>query len=395
MSRARDTADGIARAVTDGIIVDADINASAAIAQSKVADLSTTLSGKVDYAMATNTQSGTGSSAYTFVLADANRLTASTGATAKTFTIPPQSSVVWVNNSIIRVVNYGAGTLTIAGGVGVTVTNATKTLAQYESAALIRTGSDAWTLVPFSGGVSNADFSNTATGTYTSGLDNYKYVAVTSGTGTITITKSGVADILVVGAGGNGSGSLYGGSGAGGGAVVQVKAMLEAGTYTCVIGNPSGSVCASGERTTFSGPSFTDPIIAGGGGGGNIGGTGGNVGSIGACGAGSAPGTGGGTASGALGVQGGNGFGATGWANKAGGGGAGGNATSINGGPGVFSSITGTSVEYGKGGTGGSSGAYNEPPNTGKGGNGGLGPDHGQSYMMRGSSGVVIVRVKV
>jgi hypothetical protein len=47
MSRARDTADGIARAITDGIVVDADINASAAIAQSKVANLETDIGEKI------------------------------------------------------------------------------------------------------------------------------------------------------------------------------------------------------------------------------------------------------------------------------------------------------------------------------------------------------------
>ena len=47
MTRARDTADGVARSITDGIVVNADINASAAIAQSKVANLSSDISTKV------------------------------------------------------------------------------------------------------------------------------------------------------------------------------------------------------------------------------------------------------------------------------------------------------------------------------------------------------------
>lgn len=374
MSRARDTADGIARAITDGIIVDADINASAAIAQSKVADLSTTLGGKVDYAMATNTQSGTGSSAYTFVLADANRLTTSTGATAKTFTIPPQSSVVWVNNSIIRVVNYGAGTLTIAGGVGVTVTNATKTLAQFESAALIRTGSDAWTLVPFSGGASNADFSNTATGTYT----GYKYVTFNS-TGTLTVTKAGLADILIVagGAGAGTTGGFVGGAGGGGGVLYQ-SVYLDAISYTAVVGG-GGSGGSNGGVSYFrpSSGSLSSPFrlwVPGGGAGASSGGVG--------------------TSGQATGGGGSNNTGGTaGFTNTYGGdgsnyssGGAGGSATANSDagtGAGIFNSITGSSVEYGRGNffTG-----VSPTANTGRGGIVSAGS---------GASGVIIVRVSV
>ena len=47
MTRARDTADGVARSITDGIVVNADINASASISQSKIANLSTDLGLKV------------------------------------------------------------------------------------------------------------------------------------------------------------------------------------------------------------------------------------------------------------------------------------------------------------------------------------------------------------
>ena len=66
----------------------------------------------------------------------------------------------------------------------------------------------AW--APFSGAVSAANFTDTATGTYTDGGVNYKYLTFT-GTGSITIDQAGVADLLLV-AGGGGSG---GGSGGG------------------------------------------------------------------------------------------------------------------------------------------------------------------------------------
>jgi hypothetical protein len=115
----------------------------------------------------------------------------------------------------------------------VTVTNAATTLAQFESVALIRTGSDAWTLVPFSGGVSNADFSDAATGTYTdSGID-YKYITYTA-SGTLTVTTAGFADILVIG-GGGGAGGIGGGGGAGG-YLSASNVYFAAGTATVVVG---------------------------------------------------------------------------------------------------------------------------------------------------------------
>ena len=95
-----------------------------------------------------NAQTGT---TYTFVLADTSKTVTASNAAASTYTIPPQSSVVWVANTTINVTNLGAGVVTFAGGVGVTVTNTANTLSQYQSAQLIRTGSNAWTVVPTSG----------------------------------------------------------------------------------------------------------------------------------------------------------------------------------------------------------------------------------------------------
>lgn len=114
-----------------------------------VEDVSVELASKVDYALPTNAQTGT---AYTFVAADAEKLTTASNGSAVTFTIPPQSSVAWGDDTILRVVNYGAGALTVDGGSGVTVTNTAATIGQYGGGAAIRTGSDAWTFVPFGGG---------------------------------------------------------------------------------------------------------------------------------------------------------------------------------------------------------------------------------------------------
>lgn len=87
------------------------------------------------------------STSYTFGTSDARRMVTSSNASPVTFTIPPQSSVAWDNNTILRVANYGAGALSIAGGSGVTVTNSSSTLSQYQSAMIVRTSSNAWTVI--------------------------------------------------------------------------------------------------------------------------------------------------------------------------------------------------------------------------------------------------------
>lgn len=91
-----------------------------------------------------NNQTGT---TYTFVLADTPKVVTSNNASAVTFTVPPQSSVAWATGATLQVKNLGAGAVTFAGGVGVTITNTATTVPQYGEATLVRTGSDAWTVV--------------------------------------------------------------------------------------------------------------------------------------------------------------------------------------------------------------------------------------------------------
>jgi len=98
-----------------------------------------------------NAQTGT---TYTFALTDIGKVVTASNAASQTYTIPPQASVVWVANTTLNVTNLGAGVVTFAGGAGVTVTNTAQTLTQYQSAQLIRTGSNAWTVVPTSGKLS-------------------------------------------------------------------------------------------------------------------------------------------------------------------------------------------------------------------------------------------------
>jgi hypothetical protein len=368
-----------------------------------VQDVSVELALKANYSLPVNTRSGT---TYTFALADDSLLTAATSASAQTFTIPPQSSVAWTANDILRVVNYGAGALTIVGGAGVTVTNTASTIAQYQSAAVIRTAENAWTLLPFSGGVSSANFSNTATGTYT----GYKYVTFNA-SGTLTVTKAGTCDLLVVGAGGGGAtGNTVRGAGGGAGQHMYLtNYFLPIGDYTVTI--PGGG--AIGTRGT--GASIGDIRVAGGGGA--------NAG-VGASGAGGRSDAGAGAGSILInGFSGGSGGGPNYYGGGGGGGSAGaGGASTYNphgygayqgggggaGGAGTANSITGTSVTRAGGGGGahagtGTAGGANggvvsgtagaATANTGSGGGGGGNGSPGTGSA--GASGVVIIRVAV
>ena len=372
------------------------------------ADLNDTFASKVDYALPVNAQTGT---AYTFVAADAEKLTTASNGSAVTLTIPPASSVAWPDNTVLRVVNYGAGAVTIDGGSGVTVTNTSSTIAQYGAAVAIRTGSDAWTVVPFGGGdIPAATVSSpAATGQYTDAGITYDYYTFTS-SGTLTVGTAGYADVLIV-ASGAGGGSGQGGGGGGGGVIAQ-QVFLDAASYTVTIG-AGGAGGDPGANGNYSAIGRLAAVFGGGGGGGN------NVrngrSSAATSGGGSGPnnaiapdliGT-------AQGQTGGNGA-----SNNAGGGGgtssAGANAvantSSGNGGGGLSSSLNNTTTTYGGGGGGGAS-AGTAGSGTDGGGNGGVSGVAGSNGSANrggggggggasaaggnGGSGVVIVRVAV
>lgn len=368
---------------------------------------------KVDYALPTNAQTGT---AYTFVAADAEKLTTASNGSAVTLTIPPASSVAWPDNTVLRVVNYGAGAVTIDGGSGVTVTNTATTVAQYGAAVAIRTGSDAWTVVPFGGGdIPAAEVSSpAATGQYTDTGVTYDYYTFTA-SGTLTVDTAGFADVLVLGAGGGGGGfraSRGGGGGGAGGYLAITNAYLPSGSLTVTVG-AGATAYVSGTTSASLGNNGNASRLGGlyyglGGGGGTI-----ETGLSGGSGAGATNETG----SGGSGMtsQGNNG-GAASDSVPRGGGGGGANAagasgaTSGDGGAGIASSITGSSVTRGAGGGGG---ALSSPGSggAGGGGNGGAGTTGSNGVANSGSgggggwssitgggnggSGVVIVRVAV
>ena len=84
----------------------------------------------------------------TLVAGDHLNYIRNTSATAVTYTVPPQSSVSWVDNAEIVFEQAGAGQITIAAGSGVTI-NSSETLKsgqQYAVIGLKRVASDVWTL---------------------------------------------------------------------------------------------------------------------------------------------------------------------------------------------------------------------------------------------------------
>jgi hypothetical protein len=94
-----------------------------------------------------NAQTGT---TYTTVLADNGKLITQTNASPITTTIPPFSSVAYPVGAQLNFVQYGAGTVTFAQGVGVTISStgaiatAPELRAQYSSATAICVAQDDW-----------------------------------------------------------------------------------------------------------------------------------------------------------------------------------------------------------------------------------------------------------
>lgn len=317
-------------------------------------------------AMTQNAQTGT---TYTLVAADFTRLVTLSNASPVTVTLPTEATASWPTGTQLRLLNQGAGTVTVAGAVGVTINGTPLTLAQYKGANLIKTGTNTWTFVPFASGSASAVISST-TGSPTITTDAGATVYKFTGDGTFVVGTAGVARVLIVGAG---SGA-YGSSGLGGGAggMQDVSALyLPAGTYTVKV----GAGTASGTANGTAGDSYIEGLL------GSLGG-GGYASSAPTIGASTAAGT---PAARRLGGQGNLGFaGAPGGGGGAGGAGTTGSAAGSIG-PGRTSDIiiNGTPVTYAAGGQGGTTNT-NGPANTGNGGAGNTGT---------GGSGLVAVRV--
>jgi hypothetical protein len=95
---------------------------------------------KLDTGPVQNAQTGL---SYTFVLTDTTKTITANNAAASAYTVPPQSSVVWEAYTVLRILNLGAGVVTLTAGAGVTLTG-NLTVGQNVMATLTRTASDAW-----------------------------------------------------------------------------------------------------------------------------------------------------------------------------------------------------------------------------------------------------------
>jgi len=293
-------------------------------------------------AMPQNAQTGT---TYTFVLTDFTKIVTLSNASPVAVTLPLESSVAWPTGTQLRLLNQGAGTVTVAGAVGVTINGSPLTLTQYKGANLIKTGTNTWTFIPFASGVGAADFSDAATGTYT----GFKYITFTA-SGTLTVTTAGFADIVVCGGGGGGGATItVDNGGGGGGGEISTSVYLPVGTLTVTIG-AGGAINTRGNTTRLN--DFYG--IGGGPGGQNIPGHGsmGFGGSGGGGSDGASPANSAGLGLPGQGNDGGPGANSQNWGTSAGGGGGG--ATAVGG--------TGTLLAGGTGGAGESTTLFGTTP---------------------------------
>jgi hypothetical protein len=88
----------------------------------------------------------TAATAYTFVADDARRLTGFTAATSVAATVPPNSSVAYALGTRLRMAALGAGQVTLAGGVGVTLRTSASLLsrAQYSDVTAEKIDTNEW-----------------------------------------------------------------------------------------------------------------------------------------------------------------------------------------------------------------------------------------------------------
>lgn len=106
--------------------------------------------GGVDFARATAETQVAGIHEYTasatLVLTDAGKLVQMNNGSANTLTVPPNSSVAFPINTVIPIVQMGAGQCTITAGSGVTLRarNGAKTGGQYGVATIIKIATDTW-----------------------------------------------------------------------------------------------------------------------------------------------------------------------------------------------------------------------------------------------------------
>lgn len=187
-------------------------------------------------AMPQNAQTGT---TYTLAATDFTKLVTLSNASPVTVTLPLEATVPWPAYTQLRLLNQGAGLVTVAGAVGVTINGTPLTLAQYKGAILTKTGTNTWTFLPFSGGSAKATVTGT-TGSPTITTVGTRTVYKFTGAGSIT-TTAGEVEVLIVGAGGNSSG--VDGNGA---RIMSGTQTLTAATHTIAVGASVGAASTVG-----------------------------------------------------------------------------------------------------------------------------------------------------
>lgn len=85
---------------------------------------------------------------YTLVLGDIATRVQMNSTSARTITIPPNSSVAFPVGTRLDIANINTGVLTIAGGAGVTVNGRALTLGQWETATVVQRAANAWVVEP-------------------------------------------------------------------------------------------------------------------------------------------------------------------------------------------------------------------------------------------------------
>ena len=122
----------------DGIVSNGKLDSSV---QSKLTTIDT-----LPYIAAT-TQDGT---TYTLALSDANTAVEVTSSSSVIITVPPNSAVAFTVGTIIELLQYGSGTLTVAAGSGVAIRSANNLLSartQYSMLSLRKRATNEWVLV--------------------------------------------------------------------------------------------------------------------------------------------------------------------------------------------------------------------------------------------------------
>ena len=86
--------------------------------------------------------------AYTLALTDAGAAVELTAATSVAVTVPPNSSVAFPVGTVVEILQYGAGQVTVVAGAGVTIRTAGSLAArtQYSALSLRKRGTDEWVL---------------------------------------------------------------------------------------------------------------------------------------------------------------------------------------------------------------------------------------------------------